>query len=146
MPSNVPDFRFNLPLLPHQRSFTNKLGQKVEAAVEMDGKPLTGVTGVTIRAGYNGYTNVIMEMQADAAINMSASSMAKLMVDDFDKRMADKMVAIYDEAHREVLQEMEFDGLDIFTQPQAKSRVMMKLLELLVNLTHEDEQPWYIGY
>ena len=141
MPSNVHDFRFNLPLLPHQRSFTNKLGQKVEAAVEMDGKPLTGVTGVTIRAGYNGYTNVIMEMQADAAINMSASSMAKLMVDDFDKRIADKMVALYDEAHREVLREMEFDGLDIFTQPQAKSRVMMKLLELLVNLSHEEQQP-----
>lgn len=59
----------------------------------------------------------------------------------FDKRMADKMVALYDEAHREVLRELEFDGLDIFTQPQAKSRVMMKLLELMVNLTHEEQQP-----
>lgn len=116
MPSNVHDFRFNLPLLPEQGSFPNKLGQKVEAAIEM-------------------------EMRADAAINMSISSMVKLIVDDFDKRLAAKLVALYDEAHQDVLRELAFDGLDIFTQPQAKSRVMMKLLELLVDLSHEEPQP-----
>lgn len=124
---NVHDFKMNLPLLAYS------LG----ATVEMDGKPVRGVTGVTVRAGHNGLTNVVMEMQADTALNFSAATIVKLLEDDIDRRVMDDLLNVYQEAHREVWAELDYDGLNIKDQPQAQSRAMVKLIELLAAYSEE---------
>ena len=118
---NVHDFKMNLPLLAHSPG----------ATVEMDGRPVRGVTGVTVRAGYNGLTNVVMEMQADTALSFSAATIVKLLADDIDRRVMGDLLNVYQEAHREVWAELDYDGLNIKDQPQAQSRAMVKLIELL---------------
>lgn len=116
--NNVHDFKMDLPLLAHSPG----------ATVEMDGRP---VRGVTVRAGYNGLTNEVMEMQADTALSFSAATIVKLLVDDIDRRVMADLLNVYQEAHREVWAELDYDGLNIKDHPQVQSRAMVKLMELL---------------
>lgn len=134
--NNAHHFKINLPLLPHEalREDTNPA-----IAIEMDGKKLEGATGVNVRAGFNGYTNVAIELITNAAIEMVAALLVDLKEGIASERQA-LFAAIYDDAHREVIRELEYDGLELTDQPAAKAKIMVNLIEQLAALNLNKEQ------
>lgn len=69
MNENQHTFNFDLPLIPHQRIQDSS---PFDLRLEMDGRPLKGVTGLHVRAGANGFTNVELEFEAATALQFVA--------------------------------------------------------------------------
>jgi len=61
MNANKHKFDVNLDLNPHTD----------ETYIKLDGKALSGVTDITIRAGANGFTNVVLGMEVSALATLT---------------------------------------------------------------------------
>jgi len=68
----------------NEHTFEFKLGKNPYdgSTLVMDGKELEGVTGLCVRAGANGFTNVAIEFEASTAIKMAAHLIANLDLPD----------------------------------------------------------------
>lgn len=110
-------FKFNLPL------------DTREAELEMDGVPLKGVTGLTLRAGTNGFTNVVLEFSAPALAEFDAVLITTVNPDD---AMELALAAIYDEALLTV--EKGLDGDPLGVNPYARSHLVKEILKRVANI------------
>lgn len=72
-------FRFSLPLYPDN-----------DGVLEIDGKELRHVENLIIKAGTNGFSNVTIEMQAPAVVDLIAVLFLTIKDDEtFDKNIVD---------------------------------------------------------
>jgi hypothetical protein len=123
-------FDFEFPLIPCEQ-IGKPPGHMLK--MNMDGNPLTGVTGVNIKAGSNGFTNVAIEFEAPCAAQFAGVLSASIRSDlDCDQRLAD----IYSEVKQEVLSSMdavEQDELDVDIDAKAEfvRSIIAKCIERL---------------
>jgi hypothetical protein len=107
-PINEHRFNFKLPMYPNR-----KIGERdLPAVLEMDGKHLPGVTDLTVRAGSNGFTNVVIEFEADVAVEFVGHLVANLNLTEDQAQILfggifDKAVEAYP-----ILREFQMDGAD----------------------------------
>lgn len=123
MSDHVNEHKFNLqlPMYPHQTVSDNGMPCKLE----MDGKELKGVTGLHVRAGVNGFTNVVMEFEASCAVEFVGHLVAHC---DANDTLEFQMAQIYRDARAEVESEMEDEGLEYSHFGQAK--LVHRIIEL----------------
>lgn len=99
----------------NEHKFEFKLGKNSHdgSTLLMDGKELEGVTGLCVRAGINGITNVAIEFEAGTAIKMAAHLIANLDLPD-ERWEIGVFGGIFDEAVEAIpiLREFHFDGAD----------------------------------
>ncbi len=105
-------FTFNLPVNPHNDSIV----------LEMDGQPLRGVTDVCVKAGTNGYTNVILGFEARAAIEMTGALVANVNLLEIGESA---IASIYDSS----LAQLGEDPID----PEMKMRLVELILQKLIS-------------
>lgn len=134
--NNAHHFKIKLPLFPHEAL---QEAPNPAIAIEMDGKKLEGVTGINVRAGYNGYTNVVLELTTNTAIEMVAALLVNLN-EEVTFEQHHPFASMYDEAHREVIRELEYDGLTLEDQPVSKAKIIINLIEQLAALNLNKEQ------
>lgn len=91
-------------------NFNFKVGMRAvdSASLKMDGNELTGVTGFTIKAGANGYTNVAIEFEAPAAVCFVGHLMASLPNAD-DEEQALQLSAIWDDVSGKITDKWGLD-------------------------------------
>lgn len=105
-------FNLTLPMFPK-----TKLG-KLESlsGIEMDGHELHGVTDLCLRAGTNGFTNVVIEMRASVAAKLAGALVVNLEETDITedlnlagvyKRSMDEALAITGEVDMETSLELQ---------------------------------------
>lgn len=102
------EFEFLLPELPNRT-----VGQSgMQCKLQMDGKELRGVTGLTVRAGANGFTNVVVEFEAQSAIKAAGALVANMNMHEVEEDYL--LGGIFEEAveHIPVLREFNFDGAE----------------------------------
>lgn len=116
-------FIFNLPMHPHQRH----LDRDPKLTMKMDGRNLNGVTGLCVKAGTNGYTNVAIEFNAPAAIELAGALLAS--VDTEDELLAMRISTCY----REAVMAVEGFDPDEVDGYQYQSHLVKRLLEHLID-------------
>lgn len=68
--NNVHKVEMQLPLFPVEEIGTPGCAN---LQIEIDGKPVKGVSAVHVKAGENGYTNVAIELTAPTIVSMSSA-------------------------------------------------------------------------
>ena len=120
---NEHKFDFKLPMFPNQTVSDN--GMPCE--LNMDGQPLKGVSSLVVRAGSNGFTNVVMEFEASCAVEFAGHLVAQLNLSDEQAQM--DLGGIYDQAMADVGLTEDFahtvDGAD-------KVEMVRRVVELCI--------------
>lgn len=116
---NEHKFEFKLPMFPNQTISDN--GMPCE--LKMDGHDMKGVTSLTMRAGSNGFTNVVVEFEASCAVEAAAHLVAHMDLGYIDPQEA--LGGIYDSAIEDfpILREYKLDGCD-------KAEIVKRIIEL----------------
>jgi hypothetical protein len=94
--------------------------------LKMDGKNLKGVTDLTIRAGGNGFTNVVMEFEAAVAVEFVGHLVAHVQGAE-NEEMTFELAQIYRDARNQVENELEGEGLEYSHLGQA--RLVQRIIE-----------------
>lgn len=118
---NEHKFDLKLPMFPHQT-----IGEEgMPCEIKMDGNDLKGVTQLTVRAGSNGFTNVVMEFEASCAVEMAGHLVAHM---DANDTLEFQMAEIYRDARIEVENELDGEGLEHSHFGQAK--LVQRIIEM----------------
>lgn len=96
-----------------------------QSRIEMNGEPLHGVTDLTVRAGANGYTNIICNFTADATVNMTAALIAKVNVEENNYEEYAKYFDIF-------ISKLNEDTDEVFDQ-HSKGRTFIQVLEKFIS-------------
>lgn len=116
-------FDFKLPMFPNQRVGDN--GMPCE--LKMDGQDMRGVTSLCVKAGSNGFTNVAIEMEASAALELAGALI--LNVEGNYTEHQDLMLAqLYNEALEHT--ESRHDPEEFYQSYEAKADFVRKLISL----------------
>ena len=117
-------FSVELPLCPNSPG-------KDEAPfkLEMDGKPLSGVTDMTLRAGSNGLTNMILGFEAGAAVRCTAELIAHVDMVGGEQRILE-LAEIYRDVTVEVAASVAKEGGTIDNTLDAQAQFVKRIIEL----------------
>jgi hypothetical protein len=110
-----------LPMFPTHTFGANGMPTQIL----MDGKELQGVTDVTVRAGTNGHTNVVIQFNASSALNFVGELIAQVESDDYYDAI---FAGIYRIARADA--ESELDGEDFDKSAFAQAKFVRRLIEL----------------
>lgn len=116
-------FEFDLPLHcgPGQADYTT---------LKMEGNRLEGVTDLTIRAGANGFTNVVIGFEMDAAVRMAAKMVARL--DCMNDEKCFLLSEVYSKAKTEIDEELEREGSELDAEIYLQAQFVRRVLEILL--------------
>ena len=117
-------FNVELPLYPNKP-------REGEAPfkLEMDGKPLSGVTDITLRAGANGFTNMILGFEAGAAVRCTAELIAHADMTGSEQRILD-LAEIYRDVTVEVVASVAKEGGTIDNTLDAQAHFVKRIIEM----------------
>lgn len=125
--SNYPHkFDLALPLFPNH-SIGELPGTGVK--LEMDGRQLEGVTGLCIKAGSNGFTNIAVEFEAGCAVRMTAELIASLGGGDQSLRQL-VLANVYRKARSDIDADLERDGDTLETDTGAQAAFVTRIIEV----------------
>jgi hypothetical protein len=120
-------FDFELPMYPMQT-----IGQdNVFPMLKMDGKELKGVTGLHVRAGNNGFTNVVMEFEANCAVEFVGHLIANVNT-AMDEESAMLLSSIYQDALKQVQSDLDAEGEELEANYFAQAELVKRIIELSI--------------
>lgn len=109
---NKHDFEMRLPFLPTE--------EPEKTYIRMDGKELKGITSVRVQAGVDGFTNVVLQMDAPVLVEMVAALLIHVQNHDFFQSIFDKVAEEYS-----FLNDLNLDGCD-------KTDLVVKMLTMTI--------------
>lgn len=118
---NRHNFEFSLPMFPHER-IDKKPGHDLK--LQMDGKPLEGVTSLCVKAGSNGFTNVAIEFEASCAVKFVGHLMATIQeqtIEDVDIGLA--------ELYQDAVGSIDPEEYDTY---RGQAQLVRRIVELLM--------------
>ena len=116
-------FDIELPL------FTNRpVGDEV-FKLEKDGTPLLGVTDLTLRAGANGFTNLVLNFEAGAAVKCTAEMVAHVDMADSERHTLE-LAEVYRDVKGEVEAIVEMEGNTIDNTVEAQAHFVKRIIEM----------------
>lgn len=115
-------FDFNLPIEPSRSEHTKLL---------MDYEELDGVTGLHVRAGVNGFTNVVIEMEAACAVKF-AGELTLHMANVTHDEMSLALAGVYQIAKEEIDIELEREGADLDAEIYLQAQLVRRIIELSI--------------
>lgn len=123
--------KVNLPLFPGTSDPNDVL-------IEMNGKEIPMVSGITIRASANGFTNAVIEIPCDVAITMAAAVFIDF-ADGPSEALVDKLASAYEHVQAEIDRDLEREGDSIENNRYAKADFVKQLIKKLIEGSNESE-------
>lgn len=124
---NEHKFEFKLPMFPNQKIEDN--GMPCE--LKMDGRDMKGVTSLTMRAGSNGFTNVVVEFEASCAVECAAHLVAHMTGFTFEEQQL-QLAGIFREVNEEIKAELEREGANLMDEYMAQADFVRRIIELTI--------------
>lgn len=121
---NNHSFKFDLPLIPHS-TVGNPHGKGIY--LSMDDRELKGVSGLNVKAGANGFTNVAIEFEAPCVMEFVAELTATL--NNVDE---DVFAGLYADARAEIDRDLAMDGDEFESDRSSKARLAQRIIELAI--------------
>ena len=97
--------------------------------LEKDGTPMLGVTDLTLRAGANGFTNLILGFEAGAAVRCTAEMVAHVDIVGSEQRILD-LAEIYRDVTVEVAAGVAKEGGTIDNTLEAQAHFVKRIIEI----------------
>ena len=119
MEPNKHKFNFKLPMSPTHE----------EVVLKMDGREITGVTDLTVRAGTNGLTNVAIGFEASCAVEFAGKLIANINGFTHDEQVL-TFASIYQTAKSEVDEELAHEGTELDSEYMLQAQFVKRVIEL----------------
>jgi len=118
-------FDFKLPMHPARKVSDSGL----PCELKMDGRDITGVTDLTVRAGTNGFTNVVIGFEASCAVEFAGELIANINGFTHDEQ-ALTFAHIYQTAKSEIDEELTSEGAELDSEFMLQAQFVKRIIEL----------------